>query len=141
MENVKFVVEDLEKEKKSWLNNTPSQKLAEKLGEGHSIEFSIQDDVLTIRTTKKTFMAPIDEVTVTYEVNNYITTYCFRAKNGEKIGINRTTTYLDPDDFSRAERIIEQMPGYKGRSKANKVFLWFGIIGFIFWILVMIWLS
>lgn len=140
MENVKFVVKDLEKEKKSWLNNTPSQKLAERWG-GHSIEFSIQDDVLTIRTTKKTFTAPIDEVTVTYDVNNYITTYNFKAENGEEIRINRTTTYLDPDDFSQAESIIEQMPGYKGRSTANKVFLWYGIIGLIFWILIMIWLS
>lgn len=140
MENVKFVVKDLEKEKKSWLNNTPSQKLAERWG-GHSIEFSIQDDVLTIRTTKKTFTAPIDEVTVTYDVNNYITTYNFKAENGEEIRINRTTTYLDPDDFSQAESIIEQMPRYKGRSTANKVFLWYGIIGFIVWILIMIWLS
>lgn len=121
MENVKFTVANLQGEKKSLLNNTPQDKLVEKFGDGHSTEFSIQDDILTIRTTKKTFTAPVDDVVVTYVVNNTAPNYTFKnIRGGGKISFCRQTTYLDPDDVVKIEAIIEQMPGYKGRNKADK---------------------
>lgn len=122
MENVKFTVADIENEKKKWANNMLQDKLAEKSkwGVGHIIEFSIQDDILTIRTTKRTFTAPINDVVVTYVVNNRIPIYTFKNTKGEKITFYPNITYLDPDDASKIEDIIEQLPGYKGRDKADK---------------------
>lgn len=112
MENVKFTVADLEKEKKDWANNMLQDKLAEKCGDGHSTEFSIQDDILTIRTTKKTFTAPINDVVVTYVTTNYITTYTFKNTKGEKITFCGNLTYLEYNDISKIENIIQQLPGY-----------------------------
>ena len=140
MENVKFTVADIENEKKKWANNMLQDKLAEKSkwGVGHIIEFSIQDDILTIRTTKKTFTAPINDVVVTYVVNNFVTTYTFKNTGGEKITFSSTMTYLDPDDMGKIEDVIEQMPGYKGRNTAEKIFLY--ILGVVF-VLSIIWAS
>lgn len=123
MENVKFTVADIENEKKKWANNMLQDKLAEKSkwGVGHIIEFSIQDDILTIRTTKKTFTAPINDVVVTYVVNNRIPIYTFKNTNGEKIVFNRNLTYFDMDVAGKIEAVIEQLPGYKGRQTADKV--------------------
>lgn len=140
MENVKFTVADIENEKKKWANNMLQDKLAEKSkwGVGHIIEFSIQDDILTIRTTKKTFTAPINDVVVTYVVNNFVTTYTFKNTGGEKITFSSTMTYLDPDDMGKIEDVIEQMPGYKGRNTADKILLY--ILGVVL-VLSIIWAS
>lgn len=122
MENVKFTVADIENEKKSLLNNLVGDKIVEWFGDGHSTEFTIEDDILTIRTTKKSFSAPIDDAIVTYVVNTRtgIPTYTFKNTKGEKITFTPNITYLDPDDASKIEDIIEQLPGYKGRDKADK---------------------
>ena len=122
MENVKFTVAEIENEKKKWANNMLQDKLAEKSkwGVGHIIEFSIQDDILTIRTTKKTFTAPINDVVVTYVVNNRRPIYTFKNTNGEKIVFDRNLTYFDMDDAGKIEAVIEQLPGYKGRNTADK---------------------
>lgn len=140
MENVKFTVADIEGEKKNLLNNTLQDKLVEKFGNGHLTEFSIQDDILTIRTTKKSFSAPVDDVVVTYMVNNYVTTYTFKnTKGGGKITFTSNMTYLDPDDISKIEAVIEQMPGYKGRNKADKaiylIYVVMAVVGIIIYAL------
>lgn len=93
-------------------------------GDGHSIEFTIKDDVLTLRTTKKTFTAPVDEITVTYMVNNYRTTYYLKSKNGDKISFARQTTYIDFNEAAEIKAVLESLPGYKGRAKAQKIYLY-----------------
>lgn len=120
MENVKFTVADLEKEKKDWTNNMLQDKIADWWGSGHSTEFSIQDNILTIRTTKKTFTAPVDDVVVTYVVNNRAPVYTFKNTNGEKITFCLYYTYFELDVVSKIESIIEQLPEYKGRDTADK---------------------
>ena len=120
MENVKFTVADINKEKESMLNNMVGDKIVEKFGDGHSTEFTIEDDILTIRTTKKSFSAPLDDVVVTYTVNNTVPVYTLKNTKGESITFCRSTTYLNPDDANKIEGIIEQLPGYKGRNKADK---------------------
>ncbi len=121
MENVHYEVADLEKAKKE--NNGLMDKVVE-WGDGHSIEFTIKDDVLTLRTTKKTFTAPVDEITVTYQVENYRTTYYLKSKNGDKISFARQTTYIDFDEADKIKAILESLPGYKGRIKAQKIYLY-----------------
>lgn len=118
--NVKFTVADINKEKESMLNNMVGDKIVEKFGDGHSTEFTIEDDILTIRTTKKSFSAPLDDVVVTYTVNNTVPVYTLKNTKGESITFCRSTTYLNPDDANKIEGIIEQLPGYKGRNKADK---------------------
>ena len=125
MENVHYEVADLEKAKKE--NNGLMDKVVE-WADGHSIEFTIKDDVLTLRTTKKTFTAPIDEITVTYMVNNYRTTYYLKSKNGDKISFARQTTYIDFNEAAEIKAILESLPGYKGRTKAQKISLWISFI-------------
>lgn len=125
MKDVHFEVADLEKAKKE--NNGLMDKVVE-WGDGHSIEFTIKDDVLTLRTTKKTFTAPVDEITVTYQVENYRTTYYLKAKNGDKISFARQTTYIDFDEAAEIKAVLESLPGYKGRAKAQKIYLWISAI-------------
>lgn len=48
-------------------------------------------------------------------------------------------TYLDPDDISKIEAVIEQMPGYKGRNKADKaiylIYVAMAVVGIIIYAL------
>ncbi len=112
MEDVHYEVADLEKAKTE--HNGLSDKIVEKWGAGHSIEFTIKDDILTLRTTKKTFTAPIYVITITTTGDGI---FYLKAKNGDKININRLLTYLDVDDYKKVEHILEKLPGYKGEIK------------------------
>lgn len=140
MENVKFTVANIENEKKSLLNNLVGDKIVEWFGDGHSTEFTIEDDILIIRTTKKSFSAPIDDAIVTYVVNNHIPIYTFKNTKGEKITFYPNITYLDPDDASKIEDIIEQLPGYKGRDKADKAIYLIYVAMFVGGIIIMLYL-
>ncbi len=128
MEDVHYEVADLEKAKAE--HNGLSDKIIE-WGDGHSIEFTIKDDVLTLRTTKKTFTAPVDKITVTYQVDNYRTTYFLKSKNGDKIPFARRATYIDFDEAAEIKAILESLPGYKGRVKWQKIYLWVSVIIFV----------
>lgn len=122
MEDVRFVV-DPQEAMMERDNNMLLDKINEKLGTGHVYEFSIKNNVLTIRTTKTTFSAPISDITATYVVNHTIPVYTLKAKNGKKTGFTRANTYLDDEDIAAVEEIIESLPGFKGRAKSDKFFL------------------
>lgn len=90
-------------------------------------EFSIQDEVLTIKTKvwgkKINFQANVADVVVTYVVENFTAMYYFKAKDGKKVGIIPSSAQMPAEKIAEMEQIIESLPGYKGRQRWQKIFL------------------